>query len=453
MLQMRVLSQGAVIALLVCAAVAVQASTRLLSESPTTLVILDNNAYKTTHSEFFGYIAGLGHKIEYLNILEEPLVLNLHGKWLADSLVIFAPNVQDFGDYAKTEDLIAFTDDGGSLLIAAANTISEPLRAIANAFGVDYDESTSKLLDVANDVTSKPAFAQSISDSTDAEAMSIISVPVSCGWSERDRSKIVGACGEDRKIAYSGIGHVVTPRSKFVRTVVTGAPTTFSIDNVNVVTSSGRDVGLVSAMQSLTSSRAVFTGSIAMFSNEYFAFGGADNKALATSLYAWVSHAKGLLRAVNRLHRKQVPAAGDAVELNPSSYRIKDDVHYEIELQEYDGASRTWKPYVTDRAMFELIMIDPYVRQQLPHVGNGKYALDLKVPDTFGVYKFRTTVDQFQEGGEGVGFIQDDIIVSIRPFRHTEYDRFLLVAYPYYTGAFTIMAGFLVFSALFLYSK
>lgn len=43
--------------------------------------------------------------------------------------------------------------------------------------------------------------------------------------------------------------------------------------------------------------------------------------------------------------------------------------------------------------------------------------------------------------------------VSIRPFHHDEYERFIFSAFPYYASAFSMMAGFLVFGAFFLYSK
>lgn len=43
--------------------------------------------------------------------------------------------------------------------------------------------------------------------------------------------------------------------------------------------------------------------------------------------------------------------------------------------------------------------------------------------------------------------------VSIRPFTHSEYERFLVAAYPYYASALSVMVGFLMFCAAFLYSK
>ena len=454
------LGRGLAAGLLVIALCALLASatTRITSEAPTTLVIIDDNSLKTTHSTFFSSIKELGHKIEFINILEEPLVLTLHGKFLADNIVLFAPSLQDLGEYTKLDDLVAFVDNGGSILVASSGTLSEPLRALANKFGVDYDESTSAIVDTANDVTAKPALAkiaQTAADAKAGKAQTFVSVEVACGASVSDNSRIAGPCSpagtpeaSRRRVVFSGLSQVVAPKSKFVKSVLRGNPTTVTVDGGSIVTS-GENTVLVSAMQSLVSSRAIFAGSLSMFSNDAYAFAGADNKAFATSLMHWAFHAKGMLRTTGRAHFKQE----DSSVVNPSSYRIKDDVHYEISIEEYDGIARKWVPYESDRVQFEVIMLDPYIRQRLPAVAPGKYALDFKVPDTFGIYKFRTTVDQFQTGGDGSGFVEDDVIVSIRPFKHTEYERFLLVASPYYAGAFTVMAAFFLFSVLFLYSK
>ena len=41
----------------------------------------------------------------------------------------------------------------------------------------------------------------------------------------------------------------------------------------------------------------------------------------------------------------------------------------------------------------------------------------------------------------------------MRPFRHDEFERFLSPAYPYYAGAFSVMAAFFLLGLTFLYSK
>jgi len=43
--------------------------------------------------------------------------------------------------------------------------------------------------------------------------------------------------------------------------------------------------------------------------------------------------------------------------------------------------------------------------------------------------------------------------VSVRPLQHTEYERFIPSAYPYYVSAFSMMAGVFLFSIVFLHYK
>lgn len=43
--------------------------------------------------------------------------------------------------------------------------------------------------------------------------------------------------------------------------------------------------------------------------------------------------------------------------------------------------------------------------------------------------------------------------VSVRPLQHTQYERFIPSAYPYYASVFSMMAGLFVFSIVFLHMK
>lgn len=43
--------------------------------------------------------------------------------------------------------------------------------------------------------------------------------------------------------------------------------------------------------------------------------------------------------------------------------------------------------------------------------------------------------------------------VSVRPREHTQYERFILSAYPYYASAFSMMIGLFIFSLVFLHHK
>jgi oligosaccharyltransferase complex subunit beta len=43
--------------------------------------------------------------------------------------------------------------------------------------------------------------------------------------------------------------------------------------------------------------------------------------------------------------------------------------------------------------------------------------------------------------------------VSVRPLEHTQYERFIPSAYPYYASAISMMVGVFLFSIVFLHFK
>ena len=66
----------------------------------------------------------------------------------------------------------------------------------------------------------------------------------------------------------------------------------------------------------------------------------------------------------------------------------------------------------------------------------------------YGVFKFEVVYHR-----PGFTKIHVEELAPLRPFKHNEYDRFLVQAYPYCTGIFSTMGGFVIFSVALLYSK
>jgi oligosaccharyltransferase complex subunit beta len=92
-------------------------------------------------------------------------------------------------------------------------------------------------------------------------------------------------------------------------------------------------------------------------------------------------------------------------------------------------------------------MLDPYFRTTLA-ASNGVYTAALQMPDIYGVFKF--VVNYSRTGYTNLEVASQ---VNVHPFRHDEFERFILVAYPYYAAAFSIMVAFFVFGVVFLYHK
>lgn len=91
-------------------------------------------------------------------------------------------------------------------------------------------------------------------------------------------------------------------------------------------------------------------------------------------------------------------------------------------------------------------MLDPYIRTDLQEGEDGTWFADFKAPDVYGVFKFE--VHYRRAGYSYIDIVQQ---APIRPFRHNEFDRFLVAAYPYYTSCFSMMVGFFMLGWLFLY--
>lgn len=78
--------------------------------------------------------------------------------------------------------------------------------------------------------------------------------------------------------------------------------------------------------------------------------------------------------------------------------------------------------------------------------GQGTFSTQIVVPDVYGVFKF--VVDH---KAVGYSHIMLEETAPVRPFRHTEFDRFLLAAYPYYASTFSSMLAFFSLGFFFLY--
>ena len=89
-------------------------------------------------------------------------------------------------------------------------------------------------------------------------------------------------------------------------------------------------------------------------------------------------------------------------------------------------------------------MLDPYVRTFLQPLGNGTFVATFRVPDQFGVFKFRLWYQR-----PGYSTLRRSDQVAVRPRRHTEREDWGPAGYPYYAALAAVMAAFFVFSVAF----
>jgi oligosaccharyltransferase complex subunit beta len=275
---------------------------------------------------------------------------------------------------------------------------------------------------------------------------------------------------QSRPVVFRGIGQKLAKDTVLAIPVLRGNPSTYSyFPNKHVSDgpeSLGSQTTLISAIQGRNNARVVVSGSLELFSNNFFGCDAVGNRQFAQELSKWVFRESGVLRFRDITHHKTDGTPPDVIlhekerpdlpvtlypdpEITRNSlvYRIKDDIVYRMVVEEFvDGA---WRPFFANDMQMEFVMLDAYVRKTLTaDPATGTFACTFTAPDSYGVFKFRVLYRRL-----GYSVLHAETQVSIRPFKHNEYERFIFSAYPYYSSAFSATIALFVFSIFFLFSS
>ncbi|KAH9918369.1 dolichyl-diphosphooligosaccharide-protein glycosyltransferase [Epithele typhae] len=209
----------------------------------------------------------------------------------------------------------------------------------------------------------------------------------------------------------------------------------------------GSAMSLVTGFQPTGNARATWVGGVAMFSDEYMkkeASKGVQsgNQQFARDVTAWTFQESLVLRLDRTEHHR-------VNETLPAEvYTINDMVTYSAYISQYDAETDSWEPYSGIKDLqLEFTMLDPHIRTSLPAVPGepGKYSVTFRVPDRHGVFKFVINYKR-----NGWTYLDSSMVVPVVPPQHDGYPRFLSAAWPYYAGAFSTSAAFVLFVALWL---
>ncbi|GAB1604552.1 dolichyl-diphosphooligosaccharide--protein glycosyltransferase 48 kDa subunit-like [Argonauta hians] len=403
-----------------------------------TLVLVDSWSLRETHSIFFKMLRDRQFEITFKTADDSSLALVKYGEFLYDNLIIFSPSVEEFGGSIDVAAITNFIDNGGNVLVAASSSIGDPLREIATECGVEFDEEKTAVIDHLNyDISDGGKHTLIVADSTD-----LLDAPM-----------IVGK-KSTAPLLFQGVGMVADPENPLVLNVLHGSSTAYSFNPNNKIDEFPHAVGkntlLIAALQARNNARVVFVGSLDFFSDQFFtapvqkASDGkrvekSGNQELAANLAEWVLKTKGVLRVGKVSHH----IAGKTTP--PPAYTILDDVEYSIEIEEY--ANGKWRPFKADDVQLEFVRIDPFICHSLQGKA-GVFSTRFKLPDVYGVYQFRIDYNRM-----GFTHLFSLTQVSVRPLEHTQYERFIPSAYPYYVSAFSMMFGVFLLSLVFLHYK
>jgi oligosaccharyltransferase complex subunit beta len=377
----------------------------------------DQSTISATHSQFFKSLKDRGYTLTFNTADDATLALVEYGVYLYEHLIIFSPQIEQFGGSIEEAAIIDFIDSGRNVFIAAEPNAAEPTRHLANDAGIVID---------ARLVVDHIHHAEN---------------------SEDDHGNLVVEVGQNLQ---SFLG-----ADKFAPVLYRGASMTLNEKSVtegllfNLLTARSTSypqpkATLVGALQARNNARVVVAGSVSMFSDKFFdgkvKGSKAGNEKFAAELTSWAFKERSVLRYSNVAHHR----VGETVQ--PEVYRVVDNCTFSVDIEEWKGEK--WVPYKADDVPLEWIMLDPYVRKFLKADNNGKFALTFTLPDVYGIFTFQ--VDYHRAGYTNL-FVETR--VQVRPFRHNEYERFIDSAYPYYAATFSMLVGIFCFSFVFLYHK
>lgn len=277
-------------------------------------------------------------------------------------------------------------------------------------------------------------------------------------------------------VLFKGFGHKVSRDNILAVRILRGNPSTYSYFPNKAISegpeSAGSETLLVSGVQGRNNARVVVAGSLEMFSNKFFGTvlsitdTESGNREFCQAVSKWGFREAGVLRFRNIVHHKSDGTPPDVIlhekerpdlptslfpdpEITRNSlvYRIKDEIVYSMIVERFEDDQ--WQPFCANDMQMEFVMLDAYVLKTMTCDPNsGKFVAQFVAPDSYGVFKFRVLYRR-----EGWTVLHAETQVSIRPFKHNEYERFIFSAYPYYASAFSATAAVLIFTLFFLFSS
>ena len=389
-------------------------------------------------------------EVEVKEYSDRTLELFKYGDIMYDNLVLLAPSSDLTSGKLDVDAILEYIDKGKNVFVAVDETISPALREVGAECGVVFEESPRKVVD----------HFKALSESNDDTLFQ--TSPASLLQLSSIFSQDTLHSG---KLLYEGIAHRTDSISppKLNLPLLTGSYTSYAPSKDSFF-ASGKDAVLVSALQARNNARVVFCGSLKMLSDSFFSRTDDEgnkfaNQKFVQDLLLWNFQQKSVLRISNLNHH----TVGESSP--PQTYVIRENIvcrllppfffgnifsrfikTYTVTIEEFKDGK--WQPYQAEDVQLEWQMLDPYLRLTLQHNNNGVFSRTFQLPDVYGVFTFRLDYER-----KGYTFIHQRDIIPVRPLRHNEYERFIISAYPYYAGAFSMLGSVVLFSLIFLFSK
>ncbi|KAM5349108.1 hypothetical protein ACJ41O_008931 [Fusarium nematophilum] len=420
------------------------------------LVVLDGLEEKEAYTTFFGDLNERGYEITYETPKSEALTLFRLGERTYDHLLFLPTKIKGLGPNLTPNIILDFINAGGNILLTMSSTHAVPTSLVSVLAELDVAlpaERTGKVVD---------HFSYDTISSAESHDVLVLDAPANVRPGLKDYFEIPGSIlSFPNAVGHTlGSGPLLTP-------VVRAPPTAYSYNpkeqgdvvDPDDLFAAGRQLALVSVFQARNSARVTIVGAAEMLQDKTLDAkvsrpGGkalfTSNREFISSLSAWTFKELGVLRVNAIEHRLQ----GDN-ETNPGIYRVKNDVTYTISISEY--VWRSWMPFHLppgDALQLEFSMLSPFHRIDLTpvHIDDhaAVYGANFTLPDQHGIFNFKINHKR-----PFLSNVEEKNTVSVRHMAHDEWPRSYVIsgAWPWLSGIWATVVGFVAFSALWMYSQ
>ncbi|PPJ54291.1 hypothetical protein CBER1_06566 [Cercospora berteroae] len=440
----------------------------LSAEGSKLLVVIDEDADKTQYAQFWSDLAERGFDISYRSPKDTSLSLLQHGVPAYSHLLLLPSKLKALGPALTPNQIVEFVNLGSNVLLALSSEQAVP--AFISSLLLELD------ISLPADRTSLVVDHFNYDSKTAAEKHDVLLLPSP----SPSKQEVKNFFGVDGLIAFPhAVGQVLGNASPLLASVLK-APSTAYIYNpkedaegVEDPFATGSQISLVTAFQARNSARFTVLGSAESLQDKWFdatvqlpgnkKAEKSSNKAFAQKVSAWTFKELGVLQVKTIKHylnegsqrgiANTTEVAG--IDLNPSIYRIKNDVHYEIEVAEWENDH--WAPFhppAGDHLQLEFSMLSPFHRLNLQSKGQTAnttiYQAEFKTPDQHGIFNFFVEYRR-----PFFTSLEEKRTVTVRHFAHDEWPRSFVIsaAWPWISGIWVTVGGFIVFVLVWLYSK
>ncbi|GKT96300.1 dolichyl-diphosphooligosaccharide-protein glycosyltransferase 48kD subunit [Colletotrichum tofieldiae] len=379
------------------------------------LAILDDVAEKEGYSKFLGDLESRGFSITYETPKSDSLQLFKLGERVYDHVLLFPSKSKGLGPNLTPNILLQFINAKGNILLSLSSTATVPTSIVSLLAELDIAlpaDRTGLVVDHFNYDTSSRAGVKNFF----YEDGQVIAFP-------------------------SGIGHILGP-GQLLTPILRAPKTAYSYNpkeqaevvDANDLFAAGEQLGLVSAFQARNSARFTVVGSAELLSDKWFdvkikpAATGKEvttwNREFAKRVAGWTFHEIGVLRT------------------------------YSISLSEYSWDK--WTPFTVsndDALQLEFSMLSPFHRLPLAPKAStadaSTYTTSFVLPDQHGIFNFKINYKR-----PFLTNVEEKNTVSVRHMAHDEWPRSYVIsgAWPWLAGIFATVTGFVLFSAVWMYS-